>query len=155
MELNKRQGNIFELTNTDYSLVFGKMGMALVQAIEEIGITQNPFILTQLLTQPIEWPNNPSRLLRFVEMGNCSDEELRSTIHDWLKEANQKGKIHLATNGVNNSLQPEHNIKPEFEMRQFERARLLESLILSWCKFNQNNFETITLISMDPDFLDI
>lgn len=149
--LFKIQGNIFQLTNTDYSLVFGQMGMALVPALEEIGIQQNPFILIQ----PIEWPNSPNRLIRFVEMDNCSDEELRSTIHDWLKEANQKGKIHLATNGVNNSLQPGHNINPMFNMRQFERARLIESLILSWCKFNQNNFETITLISMDPDFLEI
>jgi hypothetical protein len=150
-QLFKRQGNIFDLTNTYYSLVFGHMGMALVPALEEIGIQQNPFILIQ----PIEWPNSPNRLIRFVEKDNCSDEELRSTIHDWLIEANQKGKIHLATNGVNNILQPEHHIKPAFEMRQFERARLIESLILSWCKFNQNNFKTITLISMDPDFLEI
>ena len=140
-----------DLTNTDYSLVFGHMGMALVPALEEIGIQHNPFILIQ----PIEWPNNPNRLIRLLEMDSCSDEEIRIIIHDWLIEANQKGKIHLATNGLNNTLQPEHHINPEFEMRQYERARLIESLIMSWCKFNHNNFETITLISMDPDFLDI
>ncbi len=151
MEIIKKQGNIFELVNTDFSLVFGHMGMALVPALREIGIQQNPFILIQ----PIEWPNRPNRLIRFVEMDNCSDEELRSTIYDWLKEANQKGKKHLATNGLNNIMQPGHNIHPEFEMRQFERARLIESLILSWSKFNQNNFVTITLISMDPDISEI
>jgi hypothetical protein len=107
------------------------------------------------LPQSIELPNKPLSLFRFVALGNCEDEDLRTIVHNWLKEANQMGKIHLAINSVNNILQTGHNINPEFEMRQFERARLLESLILSWCKFNQNNFETITLISMDPDFLDI
>ncbi len=118
---------------------------------KQIGIYDNPF----LSAQPINYPNHSNRLIRFIDSSQCSDEKLRSTIHDWLKEANQKGKKHLATNGDNNILQPENNIKPEFEMRQFERARLIESLILSWSKFNQNNFETITLISMDPDFLEI
>jgi hypothetical protein len=151
MELFKKQGNIFDLTSTDYSLVFGHNGMAMNKATQGIGIHFDPFVLPQ----PIEYPNNPLSLIRFVGLGNCEDENLRTIVHNWLKEANQKGKIHLATNGVNNSLQPEHNINPEFEMRQFERARLIESLILSWCKFNQNNFETITLISMDPDFLEI
>lgn len=47
------------------------------------------------------------------------------------------------------------NVHPEFEMRQYERARLIESLILSWCKYNENSFESITMISMDPDFLEI
>lgn len=64
MEIIKKQGNIFDLTNTDYSLVFGHMGMALVPALEEIGIQQNPFILIQ----PIEWPNSPNRLT--VQMKN-------------------------------------------------------------------------------------
>ena len=151
MNLFKIQGNIFDLTNTDYSLVFGHNGMEMKRATNGIGINYNPFELAQ----PINWPNNPNRLIRFVESRHCSDEELRNKIYDWLIEANQKGKIHLATNGDNNILQPEHHINPEFEMRQFERARFIESLIMSWCKFNQNNFETITLISMDPDFLDI
>lgn len=147
----KRQGNIFELNNSDYTLVFGHMGMALEPVLIEIGIQQNPFILIQ----PTEWPNNPNRLIRFVEMDCCSDEELRSIIHNWLQEATQKSKIHLATNGTNNVLQPGHNVHPEFMMRQYERARLIETAILSWCKYNENCFESITLISMDPDFLEI
>ncbi len=151
LKIIKIQGDIFQLTNTDYSLVFGHYGMEMSRTTKQIGMNDNPF----LSAQPINCPNHPNRLIRFVESRKCSDEKLRSAIYDWLKEANQKGKIHLATNGVNNNLQPEHSINPEFEMRQFERARLIESLILSWCKFNQNNFETITLISMDPDFLEI
>ena len=148
-KLIKIQGDIFQLTNTDFSLVFGHNGIAMSRATQGIGIHFDTFVLPQ----SIELPNKPLSLFRFVALGNCEDEDLRTIVHNWLKEANQMGKIHLAINSVNNILQTGHNINPEFEMRQFERGRLIESLILSWCKFNQNNFETITLISMDPDFL--
>jgi len=151
MEIIKNQVNIFELVNTDFSLVFGHLGMALVPALHEFGIDDDPFILPQ----PVIWPNHPNRWIRFINLDACDDEEIRTIFFNWLQEAQAAGKKHLATNGLNNIMQPGHNIHPEFKMRQFERARLLESLILSWCKFNQNNFETITLISMDPDFLDI
>jgi hypothetical protein len=55
---------------------------------------------------------------------------------------------HLAINGINNPLQPVSNRRPAFEMRKYERASFIESLILSWSKFNDNCFESIALKSI-------
>ena len=150
--VSKKQGNIFELTETNFSLIFGNPNSGSIgNYAKGVGFTEENF--TQ--NQPIQFPNQPTRFIRFVCLPFCCDEELRTIIHEWLTEAQKIGKTNLATNGLNNILQPPSYKHPEFEMRQFERAKLIESIVLSWCKFNQNNFESITFISMDPDFLEI
>lgn len=148
----KKQGNIFELEDIDYLLVFGYHNTGSIGFYaHKAGFNNSHFVQQSY----VAFPNKANKHVKFISPENGGDEQLRVIIHHWLKDAKEKGKIHLATNGINNPLQPESNLKPEFEMRQFERARLIESLILSWCKYNENNFESITLISIDPDFLEI
>jgi hypothetical protein len=147
----KKMGDIFKLDETDYSLVFGHTNSTIANYASWAGFTDSPFEQKQ----PVFWPNNSNRLVKFLTPELGSDEELRKIIHNWLNDANKKGKKNLATNGINNPLQPTSYIHPEFEMRQYERARFIETSILSWCKFNDNCFESIKLISMDPDFLEI
>ncbi len=152
MEIINKQGDIFNLENTDFSLIFGEAYSGSIEHYAtSAGFPANSF----LLRQPLEWQNDNNRHVRFNNIGACTDDELRIIVHSWLKEANDLGKRNLATNGVNNPLQPPSNMRPEFEMRQFERARYIETIILSWCKFNNHGFESITLVSMDPDYLEL
>ncbi len=151
MKIIKLKENIFNVDPIDYALIFGKAGGTVSDYAAWCGFPKNSFELSQ----PLTWPEDNNRLAKFFNSEPSNDEELRTIIHGWLKEANGLGKRNLATNGVNNPLQPASNMHPEFEMRQFERARYIESIILSWCKFNNNGFESITLVSMDPDYLEL
>jgi hypothetical protein len=152
MKIIKQKDNIFNVNPIDYALIFGQSNTGSIGDYASwAGFSNDVF----LLQQPLTWPHDEERHAKFINTEPINDEELRTIIHDWLKEANDLGKRNLATNGVNNPLQPASNMHPEFEMRQFERARYIETIILSWCKFNKQNFDRINLVSLDSDFLEL
>jgi hypothetical protein len=141
--ITKKMGDISELSDTDYTLFFGKEGLLWSRIYDGFAINGNPFDFNQ----PVSWPSQEHRLIKFAKLDYPENamNVLPEIIFSWLTDANKKYKVNLATNGI------------YFEDHEFNfnYSKLIEELIIEWCEANQNKFRSVTLISPSPIYLKI